>query len=1198
MQRILPFSKHKILLTLVLSCVLLSVICEKTQLTFAVVLKLDAMFQPMMNRCVELAIADLNANENILPNTEISLVKTPLSIEVEPNENLHVFSNFFLSNSDILGLVGLYNALMASEAYLVADIVRIPMITTSTSPEFSDKDTYPYYARAVGESQGGFVSMAKIIANSGFRRTAYVGTNDVYGIAPLIEFSQYLQSLNIQLISTHYHTNMEEGEMTKIIEELDIILDELNDSGAKVIIYNAHFDEVQLMLWRAFEKGMLGKDKDGEVIQWILTEDACFSGLFTECDDSDCKAAMPEIMLKAAGTICIMSQIPIEEDWYKNTWIPNTTKEKLTEQEINISGTDDWDKYFNPQSVFSYDSTILLAHALHEFCIDVTTNKNEYLTFDDCLKDLRNRGEDIMKYFPRVSFDGATGNVNLNENYEREMNQEIFQWTGTDYQLASTWIPASLSETGSDVFQVHEEFIFASLDGCAPPTVFEQKGGFLVYAFSWIGLLLGLFGTSYGFFLLRKDKVMKTKRKANGFFNSRLIAWILIISTLHLIVQFLRSLFTIGSNGSWVSFFVILQYIGDIPLVILLAGLLSRSYRFMIVTNNRKMKRIKFSRGHSLITISLALLILLPFEAIHYYGHYENSKDSEMWTKTYVLQDSNPVHYFTLPSPEYDDCVDHDFMTWTYKIGFAGLIILLSIILGIFSHISVLGIVAPSMRKVTRKEISLLRLVCTVCIAMQFTDVLLFQFNEDNGNDSDHSGFENGKCGLSLDGARINVIAKFLEAFLIWLTCFLACYLGYLNVVPTHKKKKLIKRSLGISEHGFSGSGESDSESSYSSSMLGSTTASIVPMHELPKMLADRLKELYDDKDDGKTANASNLAPLSKYAVNDSSTSGSERSKVVTSRSTTISIHPSPSHVSSRQPAEYAAFKNSYMSATTSNATTTNNNTESIAFQSLQSCGSMFASSKIAPAMTGSTFYGGSGLTLSSRDVPKFNARKFRKDVRHMDRRDLSKLISRLRSDQSLQTQSYVSLIEKLNNYDEKLEQEINRMEVLEVRTSRENSQDSKADTTDTLHMKSTANKKDSKTVVKNISTANASQVYENSSSNQNSANCYSIDSDSSDDTAAVAPASSVGNIIQQGNGISVTRLHPVIDHKTKRRTLTFNKSKSNVQSSDDGSGYLYPKLSPPEKDRSKPTTTTTTTTTTTHSLRSDGSSMPSKSFC
>eukprot|EP01029_Cantina_marsupialis_P015069 TRINITY_DN3301_c0_g1_i3.p1 TRINITY_DN3301_c0_g1~~TRINITY_DN3301_c0_g1_i3.p1 ORF type:complete len:100 (-),score=19.76 TRINITY_DN3301_c0_g1_i3:499-798(-) len=78
----------------------------------------------------------------------------------------------------------------------------------------------------------------------------------------------------------------------------------------------------------------------------------------------------------------------------------------------------------------------------------------------------------------------------------------------------------------------------------------------------------------------------------------------------------------------------------------------------------------------------------------------------------------------------------------------------------------------------------------------------------------------------------------------------------------------------------------------------------------------------------------------------------------------------------------------------------------------------------------------------------------------------------------------------------------------------------------------------------------------------------------------------------------SVTRLHPVIDHKTKRRTLTFNKSKSNVQSSDDGSGYLYPKLSPPEKDRSKPTTTTTTTTTTTHSLRSDGSSMPSKSFC
>eukprot|EP01029_Cantina_marsupialis_P001368 TRINITY_DN111503_c0_g1_i5.p1 TRINITY_DN111503_c0_g1~~TRINITY_DN111503_c0_g1_i5.p1 ORF type:complete len:887 (+),score=162.40 TRINITY_DN111503_c0_g1_i5:196-2856(+) len=861
-------------LTLVLLLVSNMVCSEKIDLTFAVVLKLDAMFRPQMNKAVELAIEDLNNRDDVLPNSHITLVYTPLSIEVESNENLRVFSDFFLSNPDILGLVGLYNANMATAASLVADIVRIPMLTTSTSPEFSDKEKYPYYARAVGESQGGFVAMAKLIQEVGFQRIAYVGTDDLTGTSGFQEFSEDLHTLDIQLITSLYHESLEEAEAPQIIHQLDAILDELSEAGARVIVYNGHFDEVQLMLYRAWKKGMLGKNSNGDIIQWILTEDACFDGLFTECVDEDCKASMPFIKLKAAGTFCIMGEIPIEEEWYETVWLPNTTKDKLTQNEIDISGTDDWDKYYNPQSVFSYDSTTLLGHALHNFCND----NDEYISYEECLKDLKNRGSDVMKEFPKVSFKGATGDISLNEQYEREMNQEIFQWTGTTYELASEWI-IHKSDTDEDHFVKEADYRFASMDGSVPPTAFEQGAGSVIIAFCIGSFILCCVAGCYMFYLLRKYKTGKTKRKVRGFLNNGSVTWIMACATLFLVIQLIGSLITIGPKGLFVPMFTMVNYLGDFPLIVLLGGLLSKSYRYSRVTNNRKMKRIKFGNHHSLKCVSGCLLFCLIVSGAHYFGSGFHSDGT--WNEKYQLQDVNPIHFFELPSTEFDSCSSQDFLTWVYLSCMVLLNSSLAVGLTVLLHLSLEGIVAPSMRKVVHKEIALVRILGLVIVIMQFRRVLFLLFNVDNGNDADHTGFENGNCKMSLSGARIDVLGRYVEAFSIWICCFLTCYLGYLRAVTASKpkrRKSSIVHPLGDRNH----SSSSCSSRSVMTTNTNTTTNHNSVGYQLPQNLWDRLSGIR--RDDSGTH--------SKYKTVNNDLGGSELSRTGGSRSTTISIQP------------------------------------------------------------------------------------------------------------------------------------------------------------------------------------------------------------------------------------------------------------------------------------------------------------------
>eukprot|EP01029_Cantina_marsupialis_P001370 TRINITY_DN111503_c0_g1_i7.p1 TRINITY_DN111503_c0_g1~~TRINITY_DN111503_c0_g1_i7.p1 ORF type:complete len:243 (+),score=17.66 TRINITY_DN111503_c0_g1_i7:262-990(+) len=229
-------------------------------------------------------------------------------------------------------------------------------------------------------------------------------------------------------------------------------------------------------------------------------------------------------------------------------------------------------------------------------------------------------------------------------------------------------------------------------------------------------------------------------------------------ATLFLVIQLIGSLITIGPKGLFVPMFTMVNYLGDFPLIVLLGGLLSKSYRYSRVTNNRKMKRIKFGNHHSLKCVSGCLLFCLIVSGAHYFGSGFHSDGT--WNEKYQLQDVNPIHFFELPSTEFDSCSSQDFLTWVYLSCMVLLNSSLAVGLTVLLHLSLEGIVAPSMRKVVHKEIALVRILGLVIVIMQFRRVLFLLFNVDNGNDADHTGFENGNCKMSLSGARIDVLGR------------------------------------------------------------------------------------------------------------------------------------------------------------------------------------------------------------------------------------------------------------------------------------------------------------------------------------------------------------------------------------------------------------------------------------------------------
>eukprot|EP01029_Cantina_marsupialis_P020034 TRINITY_DN46689_c0_g2_i1.p1 TRINITY_DN46689_c0_g2~~TRINITY_DN46689_c0_g2_i1.p1 ORF type:complete len:746 (+),score=115.74 TRINITY_DN46689_c0_g2_i1:95-2332(+) len=739
--------KRKSLGSLVLFVFILCIAHSERTIHYGIVFPSTASYSPMCRKNLDLGLERLKTLD-ILPSN-VTIKFTPVDIQVENTnaDNLRIIADAVFDHTKHLNaLLGFYSSVTMQYVNIISEVLRRPLIGASiTNPDFSDKTEYPYTARLCSSASDIAHSMKALLQHAKFDRAAVLVSDDTYGIGIVDQIKISLAEANIQLISLDIHLPLETHPPSALVSQIDLILDKLKAAGTKIFLYNAHYNETVLVLWRAYKKKMLGPQSDGDY-QWIFGG-TCYVGMITDCSIQECKDDLVNVRAALVGAMCTKADFSFE-DWYKDIWKTETTVDKLSEAEIEISGSADWDKDQSPWANLQFDVPELMARATMKFC-------ERYSSFDDCAEDLPNKALEFMDILPTINFDGASGNVQLDEQFTRLMNQQIMQWTGTDFERLATWIPGTSQSDKNSTLQFATHPIYGSQTGRVPSTTVIQHVEDW-YAFVVKGLIGAIIVTVFVFgFLLYEAK---RKRLGKSFFTISMVTHILIWSSMAVIGELLLSLLQISPDVNHIKISMFLEYFKDVPSIILLAIVISRVHLYYRVTRNRGLVRVRFSRFHTqFLALGFIVISLVGFMFRVYL--IEESSGEPFSEKLFRLQDSFPYHYFTVTTPEY----------YKYSVssdsGYAEIIsspIYLAVLYGIFAWLSAATSKGHFCKRVFGKdemvEISYCATICFFCCGFQaFEDTLSYGI-AGSQTTQEHFGFENGDSVATLERMRMELV--------------------------------------------------------------------------------------------------------------------------------------------------------------------------------------------------------------------------------------------------------------------------------------------------------------------------------------------------------------------------------------------------------------------------------------------------------
>eukprot|EP01029_Cantina_marsupialis_P015993 TRINITY_DN3544_c1_g3_i4.p1 TRINITY_DN3544_c1_g3~~TRINITY_DN3544_c1_g3_i4.p1 ORF type:complete len:408 (-),score=71.70 TRINITY_DN3544_c1_g3_i4:48-1238(-) len=211
-------------------------------------------------------------------------------------------------------------------------------------------------------------------------------------------------------------------------------------------------------------------------------------------------------------------------------------------------------------------------------------------------------------------------------------------------------------------------------------------------------------------------------------------------------------------------------------------------YRFNKVTNNRKMRVVRFSKYHHLYTVLCALAICIPsiiIRIISNMSHIEG--DESLFEKSYILQDKDPQFTFTLSQPVYDLYNDYTLVTllvisFNQFYSFA-----LALFVGFLSKMARSDQVKKTNIALAKEMLTLERgsFICAFVFLAELIYCLMNQaFDMASNSKISHIGFENGNCSATLDGVRTLTLIQMLVSG--------CCFLSFMWIIFTARVKKIL----------------------------------------------------------------------------------------------------------------------------------------------------------------------------------------------------------------------------------------------------------------------------------------------------------------------------------------------------------------------------------------------------------------------
>eukprot|EP01029_Cantina_marsupialis_P026468 TRINITY_DN7136_c0_g1_i1.p1 TRINITY_DN7136_c0_g1~~TRINITY_DN7136_c0_g1_i1.p1 ORF type:complete len:497 (-),score=101.47 TRINITY_DN7136_c0_g1_i1:609-2099(-) len=196
-------------------------------------------------------------------------------------------------------------------------------------------------------------------------------------------------------------------------------------------------------------------------------------------------------------------------------------------------------------------------------------------------------------------------------------------------------------------------------------------------------------------------------------------------------------------------------------------------YRLYKVTNNRKMRVVRFSRYHSIYVLVAIVLIALPSLFFRMYfnnSHIDDDDGEGLFERTYNLQDENLMFVFRVTRPIYD-------LFNNYKLASAVVILfgpVYTMVLGLgvcfLSKMAASDQIKKTNKQLAHEMVVVERAMMWFSLAM-FVEVVFCAFEQVFSSKEQlttHIGFENEDSIATLDGVRFLALIHVLVAFASW----------------------------------------------------------------------------------------------------------------------------------------------------------------------------------------------------------------------------------------------------------------------------------------------------------------------------------------------------------------------------------------------------------------------------------------------
>ncbi|CAF1517533.1 unnamed protein product, partial [Didymodactylos carnosus] len=289
----------------------------------------------------------------------------------------------------------------------VARHYKIPQISygaTSTIFTSDQSEQYPYFVRTIPDLNSELHALARFIANQSWHRIALLYGTDRPNFYNVLKFGNSTREFGVEIVVQRAFVSGESNV------DLRYQFDLIRNSSVRVIVFIGTIKDQQEVIRNCL---LHARDLFSRGYQWIGVHNSMFQELYR--NNSNDKIIL-EYHNWTEGFLGLQNFADENSEMYRQY------KNRFWHSVSNDSDTLTINPTYRDSSVplianFAYDACFMFAHALHIMI--------EELGQDPTLEKHREKYMEVLK---KVTFQGVTGNVSVNEDGDRSAPFDILNF--------------------------------------------------------------------------------------------------------------------------------------------------------------------------------------------------------------------------------------------------------------------------------------------------------------------------------------------------------------------------------------------------------------------------------------------------------------------------------------------------------------------------------------------------------------------------------------------------------------------------------------------------------------------------------------------------------------------------------------------------------------------------------------------------